>query len=526
MHKLASVPFLRIPHWPWRQLPASPSASRPFMLRQARAIQTTGTRSRRDGLPRAASLDSVQSDSPYHFYQTKILEEYVRRPANAATLRQYIFFGRQMTDERLIKAANWVREELLTRLAHRIRDFQQLPFLVGTNPHIEFVYRLYWGAFERLRNHPPIKELEDNDRFCDLLRDLLEDGQLAVPRLALAVTECAAHFEGNPELDRFVNRVLRSRISRRMLAEQHTALTCAHEQGWDMLGEGNDGYVGIIFSRCTARDLVARAAKLADSQIREVYGGGRDKGWHPPVVEVEVTRDEGQKGPTTPSPSRRRDDIMFVYVPEQLEYILFELLSNALRFTMSKHEQVPYPPIQLTVSADETDVYFRVSDQGGGIPPNKFAQLWSYQGRVPSGDFDNLNKVVAMPSSVSERASQAADLGKTHLGLGLPMSRIYAEYWGGELQVMTLEGYGTDAYVRIPRLGTSAENLGLEGHPLGSSTTPSDRWLQPGQRQWGNAATKKMSGGNNTFHPSLIPNTQSNSTQGSDGWMESRMLQS
>lgn len=267
------------------------------------------------GMPRTTSLDSVQSDSPYHFYQTKVLEEYVRRPVNAGTLRQYIFFGRQMTEERLVQAANWVRNELLVRLAHRIRDFQQLPFFVGTNPHIEFVYRLYWGAFEKLRKHPVIKNLDDNDTFCQVLHDLLDDGQLVVPRLALGVTECASHYDGSHNLDRFVNRMLRSRISRRVLAEQHLALTHAFENGWDLMGEG-DGYVGIIFVRCSARDLVSRATQLVHKHAEKVYCKQRK----PPRVILDLHQNSpiGHQQPQQDIESS--DDIVFAYVSCERNY--------------------------------------------------------------------------------------------------------------------------------------------------------------------------------------------------------------
>ncbi|ORY94457.1 branched-chain alpha-ketoacid dehydrogenase [Syncephalastrum racemosum] len=369
-----------------------------------------------------------------------------------------------MTDDRLVKSANWVRDELLVRLAHRIRDFQQLPFFVGTNPHIEFIYRLYWGAFEKLRKSPAIKDLDDNDHFCKVLHDLLDDGQLVVPRLALGVTECAAHYNGSQELDRFVNRMLRSRISRRVLAEQHLALTDAYEHGWDIMGEG-DGYVGIIFVRCSASDLIKRATDLVNRHAKTVYYPTYCKdidsstSWQPPAIEVAIHHDVQGRQQT-----EKLDEIVFAYVPEHLEYILFELLSNAIRFTMAKHTPSNYPPIQLCVSANETDVFFRVSDQGGGIPQDRYPHLWSYQARAPSGDFLNFQQIEKMPTNIQERATQAADLGHVRLGMGLPMSRVYAEYWGGELQVMTLEGYGTDAYVRIPRLGTKAENLGFEQH--------------------------------------------------------------
>ena len=261
----------------------------------------------REGLPRAVSLDSVKSDSPYHFYQTKVLEEYVRRPANASTLRQYIYFGRQMTPERLVTAANWVRSELLTRLAHRIRDFQQLPFLVGTNPHIEYVYRLYWGAFEKIRQQPVIQDLEDNTHFCQVLRDLLEDGKLVVPRLARGVSECSAACYNHQDLDRFVNRMLRSRISRRTLAEQHIALTDANEHGW--INE-DDGYIGIIYVRCSASKVVQRASSLVRNHAHQIYGR------QAPKIHVHVHNDPSHHGIQQ---QQQQDDneISFAYVSNE-----------------------------------------------------------------------------------------------------------------------------------------------------------------------------------------------------------------
>ncbi|CAG8842186.1 30791_t:CDS:1, partial [Racocetra persica] len=45
------------------------------------------------------------------------------------------------------------------------------------------------------------------------------------------------------------------------------------------------------------------------------------------------------------------------------------------------------------------------------------------------------------------------------LGIGLPMSKVYAEYWGGGLNLYSMDGYGVDAYVKITKLGNRTENL-------------------------------------------------------------------
>lgn len=42
-------------------------------------------------------------------------------------------------------------------------------------------------------------------------------------------------------------------------------------------------------------------------------------------------------------------------------------------------------------------------------------------------------------------------------GYGLPLSRLYARYWGGELSLTSMEGYGTDAYLHLSKLGDRRE---------------------------------------------------------------------
>src|SRR5262249_16709011 len=142
--------------------------------------------------------------SPYHFYQCRILEQYVLQRVKAITLQQLCDFGRKMTDEKLIISANHVREELSTRLAHRIRDFLNLQFIVSTNAHIMHVYDLYWQAFDQFRRFPQIETMDDNDAFCKMVRGLLEQHLVVIPQLAQGIVECAQYIHPT-QADRFMN---------------------------------------------------------------------------------------------------------------------------------------------------------------------------------------------------------------------------------------------------------------------------------------------------------------------------------
>lgn len=95
------------------------------------------------------------------------------------------------------------------RIAHRLRDIQQLPYVVVSNPHLSLVYELYYKAFERFRVIPEIRSLDDNDRFCDGLRDMLKEHLVVIPNLAMGVLECR-NLVPPDEMDRFMNTLLRA----------------------------------------------------------------------------------------------------------------------------------------------------------------------------------------------------------------------------------------------------------------------------------------------------------------------------
>jgi pyruvate dehydrogenase kinase 2/3/4 len=137
------------------------------------------------------------------------LDEWVGKEARPISLRQLMVFGRSLTEARLISSANYVRTELPTRLAHRIRDMQTLPYVVVTNPHISQVYELYYKAFESLRRVREIKTLDDNEKFCKKISQTLQEHLTVIPKLSMGVIECRDLMKPE-DMDKFMNTILRS----------------------------------------------------------------------------------------------------------------------------------------------------------------------------------------------------------------------------------------------------------------------------------------------------------------------------
>lgn len=45
------------------------------------------------------------------------------------------------------------------------------------------------------------------------------------------------------------------------------------------------------------------------------------------------------------------------------------------------------------------------------------------------------------------------------MGIGLPMTKVYANYWGGNVSLYSMCGFGTDVYCTISTGGLNSENF-------------------------------------------------------------------
>ncbi|KAJ5104667.1 hypothetical protein NUU61_002014 [Penicillium alfredii] len=411
-------------------------------------------------VPKSRFYSGAQSPPPWR--PVSALDQWVEREIRPISLRQLTFFGRTLTEPRLISSANYVRTELPTRIAHRLRDIQQLPYVVVANPHLSLVYELYYKAFEKFRVIPEIRSLDDNDRLCDVLREMLKEHMVVIPNLAMGVLECRELVPHN-EMDRFMNTLLRARISRRVIAEQHLALTDTFNSPWHF-PDANDrtdmnaDFVGEVFLKCKAKEVVERCGKVAQDLMRQTSDSTQI-----PAITV-----QGHLEATFP------------YILSHLEYIVGELLRNSVQAVIEKYHNSsqPPPPIDVLICETPQHVIMRISDQGGGIPREILPYLWSFsKGPRTQSRLENLGQVPAMAATMQElQVSQGrkSDREMFHegsldtltsrppnlrLGMGLPMSRVYAEYWAGSLELHSLEGYGVDAFLQISKLGNKNEQV-------------------------------------------------------------------
>ena len=143
-------------------------------------------------------------------------------------------------------------------------------------------------------------------------------------------------------------------------------------------------------------------------------------------------------------------NLSFSYIPSHLYYILFEVIKNSLRATVEHHGSESHcPPVKVVIGDGEQseDVVIKVSDEGGGISKPNMHRVFSYL------------FTTVRDSGKSEKLMDQAQNPLAGLGYGLPLARCHARYFHGDLELRTIAGYGTDAYVTLQRLSSEISDL-------------------------------------------------------------------
>eukprot|EP00056_Hartaetosiga_gracilis_P003339 m.62894 g.62894 ORF g.62894 m.62894 type:complete len:229 (+) comp11420_c0_seq2:835-1521(+) len=137
------------------------------------------------------------------------------------------------------------------------------------------------------------------------------------------------------------------------------------------------------------------------------------------------------------------------YVPSHLYHIVFELMKNSFRAVAEFHEDaVTLPPVKIVIVHADKDLTIKISDQGGGIPFVDVPKLFSY-----------FYTTATTPTVDEVHMSDMNNAPMAGFGFGLPVSRLYARYFGGDLRLISINSYGTDAFVFLQAVAENATEV-------------------------------------------------------------------
>uniref|UniRef100_A0A0W0G818 Protein-serine/threonine kinase n=2 Tax=Moniliophthora roreri TaxID=221103 RepID=A0A0W0G818_MONRR len=372
-----------------------------------------------------------RAPSPKSAQLTELLEKYASSPQRPMNLSDLLAFGRPtVTPESVLASVSYALAEIPRRLATRVRSLEALPFIVGTNPYIANTLAADKDSFLWLATYPTPTTLDENALFAAELEDVVGRHANDIPTMAKGFQECSKYLSPS-QINEFLDGAIRNRLSVRLIAEQHVALSHA-------INSSERSNIGIVDMQCSPAQMIKMCGNFVTELCEATLGAS-------PSIVIDG-----------------HADAKFAYVPVHMEYILTEILKNSFRATVehhSRHSTKELPPIIITLSpspklsGDPSSCFsLRIRDQGGGVSPSNIEKIFSYAfttaGRAADGsalDEDNGGPYAAQyvggsaaigDGGIGEGNLFAEITGKglqtglgtiAGLGYGLPMSRLYAK---------------------------------------------------------------------------------------------------
>eukprot|EP01084_Bolivina_argentea_P119507 211872_1 len=377
-------------------------------------------------------LNIIKRRIVYHASGDTIIRQFAAKSPTILSLSDIITYTGS-TDEKMREYGKFIWNELPIRISHRIVELSSLPYNLSNTKAITELRELYTHSFHSFR----ILQIPDNNdkenKFINQMKSHFDSLKQAVPLIANGLSQCISEnpqqaplIQACPFLNGFLDRFHAARIGTRLLTGQYIA--CKEQR---VSGKQKQNIVGIIDFECNPKGILEGAIDDATRLAESNYGMCPD-------VNIKL----------------QDNNIRFAYISSDLHYIFFELMKNAMRAVCENNmpndgsigSSDDLSPIECVIVASQQsdDVTIKISDQGGGISRENMEKIWYY----------SFTTIVPeeKPKITRLTAHEVDAQPMSGFGYGLPLSRLYARYFGGDLEVISMDGFGTDVFVYLPWL--------------------------------------------------------------------------
>lgn len=314
-----------------------------------------------------------------------------------------------------MQIASFLQYELPIRLAHRANELRYLPHGLSDVPSIQFVRSWYEQSFQEIMQVPEVVDMVTTNQLASVLEGVYQRHSDTLVTVASGLFEFRRSKDGAMaggsslhkfnEIHSFLDKFFLHRIGIRMLIGQFLEVRQQQQSP-------QNNFVGLVCTNTSPHDTIKEASAHARFMCERHFGDA-------PYVQIQ--------GST---------DLDFAYVPSHLYYMLFELLKNSMRAVVehATTEEDPYPdlPDVRVVIADglqNEDVVIKISDEGGSFPRSHLERIFSYLYTTARGN------ELTSSSDIRDHSTEGPLAG---LGYGLPISRAYARYFGGDLTLLPM----------------------------------------------------------------------------------------
>ncbi|KAL4157758.1 hypothetical protein PRNP1_003543 [Phytophthora ramorum] len=427
-----------------------------------RGLPTALGRARRVHGVQIHRFASELHETPIPMDQVREIADTEPTPLSLQQMRSFSDGGAKLR----IVSAKFLHKELQSRFARAIVELSDLPLGLSDTTSIRHAIDVYRHELQWINSTKPPSSIAEDRQFTETLRQSKARGSNLVPLICYGLRQLKATDLGHSALQiesaqedvkGRLDKFFLGRIGIRMLIGQHVESL-----------EHPGGRVHLVH----VEEIVREASDRARSLCVQYCGAA-------PPVEIHATASA-----STP----------LMYVRSHLHHMVFELVKNAMRATVEYDQKLTHkapgavnhfkqvmnrdspslgfflpsvedvsgvkiypdvskyklggelPPVEIVICVGSEDLTIKVSDEGGGVPRSRWNKLWHYDYTTsppyPPIDADNFH-------SYRQHFSGG--------GYGLPMARLFARYFGGDITFSSLEGSGSTGFIQAHRLGTNME---------------------------------------------------------------------
>ncbi|KAK3844082.1 MAG: branched-chain alpha-ketoacid dehydrogenase [Linnemannia gamsii] len=461
-----------------------------------------------------------QTKAALHALPSGLINRLCRSKATRLSLKQMYTLGRHVLESKnqgaLAIPAVFLHQELPIRLSHALKmlNSNSLPINMTDMPNFQSIFASYLEDISMITQMPKPSTPQLEEEFTALLRNLEQRHKIKILAISKGFRElmdniqrqCIQQDPGNsslfyhngkgwtidPQADRaiqtFFNRFYTINLGTRLLIGEHLAL---HDRGLNLV------------QRVNPLAISKRAIRDAQTVCSAHYGQSA------PSVLIH-----------TPNPDISTtyvDEFLHRNIYELLKNAMRATCETHLNngspvslglSSTTSSSRLKLPPVKLVLVDGGEDVTIKISDEGGGMALSEMDKIWSY---VHSGDSSSLRQTSSNPIRTQQEVSKTTttttpyqpsapntsalltsnvsltktdtknilrtadsmtvmgglaseakdylDLPLNGSGHGLPLARLIARYFGGDLSLISMEGYGTDSYLSLYRDDDHLENF-------------------------------------------------------------------
>ena len=340
-----------------------------------------------------------------NFIISSKLQKFAKREITPLQMQFIYNLGKMKSSKNIIGHSKFLHDELSIRLSKRVYNLFNLPYGLPLVSEITDVINLYSSSFNKIQELPAPNCMSSVKDFTYTLKEIKDNHNLLEEIIGSGLQRLNNPFIDYGLINYELNNFFISRIGIRTLISQQVQ---------------NVLYDKSIIVDCNIKTIMEDAIKEVSKMIKIQTHSDI-----PPCISLT---------------NNSKNTIH--YIPGHLFYIFLEVLKNSVVAHQAINETIEY--INVSIQEGNNNYVIKVSDRGGGF------------------EYENVKKTLSYSYSTSPKINSIrthTNLIMSGLGFGLPLAKQYCKYFGGDLIINPIEGYGTDVYIYIHKLDKKAEQL-------------------------------------------------------------------